>query len=560
MNTFNRLLDIPSTDPDDARKGKLLNIILVGLAILLLLVLIFSVFAIPYTPTTDIVIIFGGTLFLLAGMVVVYFVNKLWSGKAAAASFLVLLTVVITFSDTAENISTGRALFAFTIPIIMASVLLTPSSSFVFGTLSGLIITIIALSINSVPNIPAIIGYLVVALVSWLSSRSLEQALKELRQINAELDRRVEDRTRELSAALARELIEAGKNQAILEGIADGVVVFDPDGKSIVANPALGRLLQIPSSELMNVTMRDILAGNRITQQDRETILSLIEDPLQESPSVRFRWDKSTLLVNASLVKSGGGDLIGTVAVFRDFTREAEVEQLKNTFVAMISHELRTPLNAILGYAEMMREKVFGSISQRQAGVMERIESSSQRLLGIVSDLLDQAQIDAGRMKIHIAEFQFTDLIHALHAYMDKTVADKGLFLDVNVDASLPESARGDAQRIGQVLLNLVGNAVKFTQIGGVNVRLYRVDELRWGFSVADTGPGIPPEAQQYIFESFRQVESVTTREHGGIGLGLAIVKKLVELMSGEITLSSKVGEGSTFLVVFPFQLDEESL
>jgi signal transduction histidine kinase len=256
--------------------------------------------------------------------------------------------------------------------------------------------------------------------------------------------------------------------------------------------------------------------------------------------------------VNAAPVQTGLGDPIGTVAVFRDFTHEAEVEQMKNTFVAMVSHELRTPLNAILGYAEMMREAVYGVMNPPQSGVMERIETSSRRLLAMVSDLLDQAQLEAGRMKIFEADFMTSDLIDAVHGMMDKQFKDKKLALNIELDPAMPVTLRGDAHRLQQILLNLVGNAVKFTETGSVTVRVFREEPASWGMEVTDTGPGIPLEAQQYVFESFRQADNVTTRTHGGIGLGLAIVRSLVNVMGGKITLDSVVGEGSTFTVILP--------
>lgn len=557
---LNKLFDIPSTDPDDARKGKLLNIILVGMAVLLIVVLIFSTVVISFTEDAGIGLIFWGSAILLVGMVIVYFFNKLWSGRVAATIFLILLTGVVTFSDDAANISTGRGLFVFTIPIIMASMLLKPESSFVFAGLSGIIIAGIAISIENVPNFPAIVGYLVIALISWLSSRSLEQTLKELRQINAELDHRVEDRTRELSAALARELAEAGKSRAILQGIADGVAVFDPNGISIVANPALGYLLGIRTNQLMGATMETILQSGNVSPQDQGSVLAMLNNPNLDYPSLRLRWGERTLLVNAAQVTSGTGALIGTVAVFRDFTREAEVERMKSTFVGMVSHELRTPLNAIIGYAEMMRESVYGPIAPRQTGIMERIENSSRRLLSLVSDLLDQAQLEAGRMKIHNAEFKVAELLDTVHTQMDKQITDKGLVFTTDLDPGMPAVVMGDMHRLQQLFLNLIGNAAKFTANGGISVRVYRVDAQRWGFSVADTGIGIAPESQQYIFESFRQVENVTTREHGGTGLGLSIVKKLVELMRGEIVLDSNVGAGSKFSIILPLETKEGSL
>ncbi len=556
---FSNILKINASDPDDARRRKLLNILLLGSVVLAFLGILTAALNAIFQlwPPSGTEFILTSSVAVFVGGIGIFLVNRR-SGWTAALLFLLLLTVALAFSDSPEEVSSGRSLFVFSIPIAVASLLLHPLASFLFAGLTSVIIGVIALSVSEFPNIPAIMGYFLLALVSWLSSRSLEQAIKELRTINRELDRRVDDRTSELSKALARELVEAGKNQAILEGIADGVIVFDLAGHSIVANPSISRLLEKSTPDLLDKTLDEILQAGEIAPLDRETILSLLQDTQKDMPSVRFRWGERTLLVNAAPVNTGLGDTIGTVVVFRDFTREAEVEQMKNTFVAMVSHELRTPLNAILGYAEMMREAVYGVLNVRQSGVMERIESSSKRLINMVSDLLDQAQMDAGRMKIHVAEFQFSDLVGALHAYMDKSVADKGLYMNVEVDPNLPLVTRGDAQRLGQVLLNLVGNAVKFTERGGVDVRLHRVDENRWGFEVSDTGPGIFPEAQQYVFESFRQVDNVATREHGGIGLGLAIVKNLVQLMGGEISLSSFVGEGSTFTVTLPLDTSKE--
>ena len=491
------------------------------------------------------------------GSIFIYYINRK-NGQLASLLFLTFLTVAMAFSDSPNQVADGRTLFVFAIPIAISSLLLRPVSSFIFAALSSVIITVLALNIQIVPNIVAIVGFFMLALVSWLSARSLEQALQDLRQINAELDRRVEDRTRELSESLARELVEAGKNQAILEGIADGVIVLDTKGKSIVANPALSRLLDVPSANLMNKTMEEILQAGKISSPDRQTTLTMLREPHKDKPSIRFRWGDRTLLVNAAPVSTGLGDVIGTVAVFRDFTHEAEVEQMKNTFVAMVSHELRTPLNAILGFAEMIREAVYGPITARQAGVVERIENSSRRLLSLVSDLLDQAQIEAGRMKIHIAEFQVSDLMDSLRVALDKQAAEKGLTLTTKIEPGMPSVALGDFNRLQQILLNLGGNAVKFTESGGVTVRIYRVDERYWGFDVTDTGPGISAEARGYIFESFRQVEDVVIRKHGGIGLGLAIVKSLVELMGGQILLASEVGKGATFTVTFPFEPSKE--
>ncbi|HZJ24743.1 MAG TPA: ATP-binding protein, partial [Anaerolineales bacterium] len=239
------------------------------------------------------------------------------------------------------------------------------------------------------------------------------------------------------------------------------------------------------------------------------------------------------------------------------FTREAEVERLKSTFVAIVSHELRTPLNAILGYAEMFKEAVYGPINEKQSNMAERIMKNTQRLLGLINDLLDQAQMEAGKLTIQMASVKPAELLESLHGVMDKTASDKGLRLTSEIDDFLPEAFSGDAARLQQILVNLVNNAVKFTDQGSVHVKLFYSSQYKWGIEVADTGHGIPESELAYIFDSFHQVEGSATRVHGGFGLGLSIVKQLVGLMNGEIKVQSQLREGTTFIITLPLVATE---
>ena len=266
----------------------------------------------------------------------------------------------------------------------------------------------------------------------------------------------------------------------------------------------------------------------------------------------RIEWASKTLSVSAAQVYNNRGENMGFVIVFRDVTREAEVEKLKSTFVAIVSHELRTPLNAILGYAEMFKEAVYGPMNEKQVNMAERIMKNTQRLLGLINDLLDQAQMEAGKLTIQMAPVRLSELLDTLHSVLDKSASDKGLKLTSEIDDSLPEVLNGDAARLHQILVNLVNNAIKFTDEGSVRVRLFYGDEKRWGIEVEDTGHGIPEAELPHIFDTFRQVEGTTTRVHGGFGLGLSIVKQLVNLMNGEIKVSSTLGEGTTFRIILP--------
>jgi signal transduction histidine kinase len=282
-----------------------------------------------------------------------------------------------------------------------------------------------------------------------------------------------------------------------------------------------------------------------------------------QPPSFRIEWGKKTLSISAAQVydhSKDGYTNIGTVTVFRDFTREAEVERLKSTFVAIVSHELRTPLNAILGYAEMFKESVYGPMNEKQTNMSERIIKNTQRLLGLINDLLDQAQMEAGKLTIQMGPVRPAELLENLHGVMDQMVYDKGLKLTSEIDAQLPKVLNGDLARLQQILVNLVNNGVKFTDHGGVHVRLFCSVSKKWGIEITDTGQGIPESELPYIFDTFRQVDAAATRAQGGFGLGLSIVKQLVSLMNGEIKVESKVDFGSTFIVTLPLTVPEENL
>ena len=551
------LIDVSAADPDDKRRRKLLSILLLGIVASTFLMFIFLfVFVLAGNGSKIDGAVWIGALALLVGCLAFYRSNRnpAIPGWVTSGVFLLFLIVLFMFGDTPEQLASGRSLFVFTIPIIMASILLAPASSFIFAVFAALEIWYLSEQIAIVPNLFAIIGFFLVALVSWLSARNLEQALREVRLINKELDQRVADRTQELSEALSRESEQASQRQAILQGIADGVMVFDMNGKVILTNPALLRLLELPLDAVLNRHLTDIIASTQIRPEDRVLVLKSVNYRDDTLAPVRIKWGVRTLSMIAAPVRDQNGHTIGSVAVLRDFTREAEVEQMKNAFVAMVSHELRTPLNAILGYSEMLRDGFYGSVNEKQANAAERILTNSSRLLGIVSDLLDQAQIEAGKLKFDFKPIQPGEITANLHSVMDKIATDKGLTLTSHIDPQMPAQIIGDAHRLQQVLVNLVNNAVKFTMQGGIKVYIYKVNAERWGFDVTDTGQGIAVDDQKFIFDPFRQVESTSTRSHGGIGLGLAIVKRLVELMGGQIFLKSSLGQGSTFTIILPFE------
>ncbi|HET9589139.1 MAG TPA: PAS domain-containing protein, partial [Anaerolineales bacterium] len=276
---FARFMAIPATDPDDARRRKILNILLasVGAASILAVLSAIVLLSTSQQRSDDLSLILWGGSITIAGIVLIYAINHYWSGRVAAFLFLTLLSIIFAFSDTPDQVAGGRTLFLFTLPIIMASILLSPGASFIFAVLSSIMISVVALSIGHIPNTPAIFGFLLVALVSWLSARSLEQALQELRNINANLDRVVADRTEALAESLARERVEAGRIQAILHSIADGVIVFDRNWKATLANPAIRSMLEIPLEQVVERNFRQLLEHPGLSPRSRGLLYAMME-------------------------------------------------------------------------------------------------------------------------------------------------------------------------------------------------------------------------------------------------------------------------------------------
>jgi signal transduction histidine kinase len=234
----------------------------------------------------------------------------------------------------------------------------------------------------------------------------------------------------------------------------------------------------------------------------------------------------------------------------------AVASQHKSQFLANMSHELRTPLNAVLGYTELILDETFGEVPEPIRDSLERARNSGQHLLGLINDVLDLSKIEAGQLILSLADYAMEEVTHAVATNVESLAAEKKLALRVRVPPDLPPG-RGDSRRIAQVLLNLVGNALKFTEAGEVRVEV-TVSDGTFVVSVADTGPGISAADQARIFEEFQQADSSSTRKKGGTGLGLAIAKRIVELHGGRIWVESTLGQGSTFRFALPVRVERQ--
>jgi len=229
----------------------------------------------------------------------------------------------------------------------------------------------------------------------------------------------------------------------------------------------------------------------------------------------------------------------------------------KSELIARVSHELRTPLGSILGLSEMIGLGVVGTLSDEQQEVMEKIVKNANYLQELVSDLLDQSRIASGQLVLNLAPFSPIELVQHISAAVSALVREKNLDYKTEVAPDLPASVVGDPDRTRQILINLVRNAIKFTEKGSVTVRVYCPDREHWAMQVQDTGIGFPKDAQEAIFEPFRQLRSELTQKKGGVGLGLSIVKYLTNQMDGQISVESEVGHGSTFTIILPLVTGE---
>lgn len=229
-----------------------------------------------------------------------------------------------------------------------------------------------------------------------------------------------------------------------------------------------------------------------------------------------------------------------------------ESSRLKTEFLSTMSHELRTPLNSIIGFTGMLLMGIRGEIDDKAQETLKRVQNSSEHLLSLINDVLDIAKIEAGRLELVPAPARLSNLVKSWQQNIEVLAQEKGLALHTSVDADLPDTIITDAERLTQIVLNLLSNAVKFTEAGNVTLKVQKVSREHWQISVCDTGIGIARDAQEYIFDEFRQVDGSYTRVHGGTGLGLPIAKQLTEAMGGNVRVESKLGEGSTFTVTLP--------
>jgi PAS domain S-box-containing protein len=354
--------------------------------------------------------------------------------------------------------------------------------------------------------------------------------------------------------------------KAVIDGLSDGMIALDVRDRVVDLNPAAQRIAGI-TPDGIGRPVTQVLAGwpslLEHVRRSPDGRAELVQDPALDGGG---RWFEVRISGLYERPQRRSGRLIvlhditdrkqaeRALAVARDEALEAT--ELKSQLLTKVGHEFKTPLGAVLGYAELMQRGTFGVISERQRQVVERMIHSTRYLNKLVNELLDQSQLEAGKVRLTASPFSPREMIDQVCAQMIVLAEARGLALVPDVDPDVPPMLVGDQSRLQQILINLIGNALKFTPQGRICVRLYVASPERWAMQVADTGPGISAETQRHIFEPFWQMDNSLTGDEKGYGLGLSIVKQLTALMGGEILLDSDIGRGSTFTILLPLVLE----
>jgi PAS domain S-box-containing protein len=374
---------------------------------------------------------------------------------------------------------------------------------------------------------------------------------------NAELYRMIREQAERLGTMLRVQQIEAAKNQAILEGIADGVMVADAEGRVMLFNAAAERILSITRDQALGLHQEEILG---LYGSDAQDWLSQIEAWRQSSGpygpeaflAQQLEVGRRFVSVHLSPVASEVGEFLGVVSVFRDITPEIEADRAKSDFVSTVSHELRTPMTSIVGYADLLIQGAGGALTDMQRTFLNKVKTNADRLTNLVNDLLDISRIEQGRIELVLRPVAVAEVVAQVDDLMRPKVEEKGQVLSTVLPVGLPK-VYGDADRLTQILTNLVSNAHKYTPLEGKITIFAYVRKGMMHVAVADTGIGVAPENQKRIFERFYRVEDdPAVYEVSGTGLGLAITLSLIQMHNGSIWLESEPGEGSIFTFSIP--------
>ncbi len=422
---------------------------------------------------------------------------------------------------------------------------------------------------------------------------SILRNVTDLRRASEE----IEENYRKMRIAEVQARAESDRLNLIIDSVADPIVVTDAGGATSLMNEPAERLFTIPARasaieqrwvQTNDAHFSSFIAGMLVSADQRRVGEIGLVDPKSGEPMpveaiagkilsdhgeltavVTILHDQREAIEKAKLyeqLKQASDELerkiqaaTGDIAQQNELLRRQAIEleqasQLKSQFLANMSHEFRTPLNAMLGYTSMLLQGVAGPIEGPAKRQLARIESNGRHLLTIINEILDISRIEAGRMPLQISRFKVPDLIHEVRSELEPIIIRSRLNLTMQIDKDLPPLS-SDRQKVKQILLNFLSNALKFTHHGSVTISAVKNSrEKIVSLSVTDSGIGIATADQDKIFEDFRQLDNSPTRAYGGTGLGLSICRRLAQMLDGRIAVRSQLGRGSTFTLTLPLK------
>lgn len=357
--------------------------------------------------------------------------------------------------------------------------------------------------------------------------------------------------------------------ESVLNATNDGIALLDREGRFALVNRRFAEMLGTRPETLLHQSLSeapisltaDLAPPDRLvshmaalTVEDLHTPVGVAEEIIDlAGPDHR-----SVQVYTAPVQGDGGGDVIGRIIALRDVTRERELDKMKTDFISVVSHELRTPLTSIKGYTDLLLSGAAGETSDLQGEFLGIIQSSTTRLSNLINDILDISRLESGRTEIKHEPIDYRKIVADTLRLMRAHADEKGIVMDASLPETMP-TVRGDADKVTQVLSNLVSNAIKYTPPGGwIKVMLEVTGGASVTTCVADSGIGIAPADQKRLFQKFFRADNSSTREAGGTGLGLVIAKSIVELMGGTIWIESELGRGSRFYFTLPLSGGED--
>lgn len=545
--------------PSDEYRRVLLDQVVHAFARMLIVVVPLLVFAditgIDATVRTESYVAIA--IFVVAALALDRLGNRVSTATAGSLMVLMLVALIVLTGTRPDTVVVPRfTMSVATIPIMMSSFVITARASFVVAGLCSAIVAATNLAVSDTVPVIEIASFVAAAYISYFVARALDRSLAslrsrntELQDLNTNLDRRVEARTHQLVEARAESDGITRRSAAIWESLSEPVLLVDHELRVELANPA-GIALLADAGPIVGEHLHELM-GDQVEANDQQLLIDLITERAATAlPAVpRITWGGRTLGVRTSLLPGEPDSPPSTIVALTDYTAEAALEAISADIAAVISHEFMSPLTVIVGHAELILHSADLPEEAYRAS-LEAIQSGARQLAALGQGLLEQSRTDTFTARSGVALVDMHDVVLEAADAARPAIIERGLSFEVSL-ADAPLTVLGDRMWLGRAVANLLANATSYTDAGSISVEASKLGgEVR--VSVADTGIGIADADLTRSFERFVSVGDPSRRDRPSNGLGLFLVKSVADAHNGHLRATSKVGQGSTFVLTLP--------